>query len=348
MTRSTSAQITQIGRETTPGTPVAATRRLGSLSISPSVSAETAMFRPEGVKFPTVQALNREWATFDGTGQPTYEEVVIPLSGAVDTATVSQVLDGVTPTGAYEWVFTPDPAGADTPKTFTLERGQDGVQVEKFAHLLFTGFGLELTRAGVSLSCPGFAKRMSSGTDATDGLDIPADLTPILPGQFCIYMAETHAELEDDPGVSDPTKRLTRVIAANPSMEDRYNPAWFINCTEDSFTTFVENPDGVGGTFGLTQEADAVGMGLMENLRNGDTVHVRMEAQGPVIYDAGVQQDLRHLFRWDMALKVENVEGWSDEDGIYAIPWTLRPALDGTWGKAHQITVRNTVAAADL
>lgn len=348
MTRSTSAQVTQIGLEATPGTLVPATRRLGSLSISPAVSAETAMFRPEGVKFATVQALNREWATFDGSGQPTYEEVVIPLSGAVDSATVSEVLDGATPTGAFEWVFTPDPVGADTPKTYSLERGQDGTQVEKFSHLLFTGFGLELTRAGVTLSCPGFAKRMENGTDATDGLDVPADLTPILPGQFCIYMADTYAALESAPGVTDPANRLTRVIAANPSIEDRYNPAWFINCTEDSFTTFVENPDGVGGTFGLTQEADAVGMALKDNLRDGDSVYVRLEANGPDLYNAGVKPHLQNLFRWDMALKVENVEGWSDEDGIYAIPWTLRPVLDGAWGNAHRITVRNNVDPADL
>ena len=337
--RSSVAQVTQIGLEATPGTAVAATRRLGSLSLSPSISAEAEMFRPEGLKFPTVQVLNREWAEVDVEGTPTYEEVVIPLSGAIDTATVSQVMDGATPTGAYEWVFEPASAEADAPKTFTLERGQAGVQAEQFSHLLFTAFGLEVTRTGVSLSGSGFAKRATQNHTLTPALDTPEDLTPIAPGHFSVYLGDTPADLDLE------VNRLTRVIGANPSVEDRYNPAWFVNQAEDSFTTFVENADGVGGTFGLTVEADAVGMAWLPRMRVGTTHFVRLEALGPVLYDAGTQTDLRMAFQWDLAVKVENAESWSDEDGIYAIPWTLRPVHDATWGKAMSIMVRNTTQA---
>lgn len=144
--RSTSAQVSQIGLEAIPGTAVTATRRLGSLSLSPSVTAETEAFRPEGMKFPAVMVLNREWAEVDVEGTATYEEVIYPLSGAVDAATVVQLMDAATPTTAYEWSFTPETLVADDPKTFTLERGQAGVQAERFAHLLFTSFGLEVSR----------------------------------------------------------------------------------------------------------------------------------------------------------------------------------------------------------
>lgn len=335
--RSSVAQVTQIGLEAQAGTAVPATRRLGSLSVVPSISAEAEMFRPEGLKFPTVQVLNREWAEVDVEGTPTYEEVVIPLSGAIDTATVSEVLDGATSTGAWEWVFEPASGEADAPKTFTLERGQDGVQAEQFTHLLFSGFGLEVSRTGVSLSGSGFAKRATSGFDMTNGLETPADLTPIAPGHFSVFLADDPADLGLEPN------RLTRVIGANPSVEDRYNPAWFVNAAEDSFSTFVENPDGVGGTFGLTVEADQAGMAWLPRMRVGTTHYLRLEALGPVIYDAGTQTDLRMAFQWDMAVKVENAEAWSDEDGIYAIPWTLRPVHDSTWGKAMSIMVRNTV-----
>lgn len=343
--RSTSAQVSQIGLEATPGTAVAATRRLGSLSIAPSIQAETEAFRPEGLKFPTVMVLNREWAEVDVEGTPTYEEVILPLSGAIDTATVSQVMDGATPTGAYEWVFVPDSLAADAPRTFTLERGQAGVQAERFTHLLFTSFGLEVSRSGVSLSGSGIAKAAESGVTPTAGLQPPADLTPITPGQFSVYMADTAAALDGVGGVSDPANRLGRVISTNPSIEDRYNPAWFVNAAEESFTTFVENPDGAGGTFGLTVEADAAGMGHLDTLRSGVTRFVRLEALGPVIYDAGAQPNLRMMFRWDMAVKAENADAWGDEDGIYALPWTFRPVHDTTWGRAQRVTVRNTVAS---
>lgn len=342
--RSSVAQVSQIGVETVPGTPVAATRRLGSLIITPSIVTEAELSRPEGMKFPTVQVLNREWATADVSGTPTYEEVIIPLSGAVTAATVTQVMDSATPTGAYEWVFSPSSSAADAPKVFTLERGQDTVNVEKFAHLLFTAFGLEITRSGVSMSGSAFARPAVKGTSLTGALSIPTSLNPITPGSVCVYMATTHAAL-DSAGASDPTKRLNRVISFNPSIEDRYTPAWFVNCTEPSFTTWVENADGVGGSIGLTAEADTVGLGLLDNIRAGDTLHVRVESKGPVIYNAGTKPNLQHTFQWDMALKVENVDGFSDEDGIYAIPWTLRMVHDPTWGKAMSILVRNKVSA---
>jgi hypothetical protein len=338
MERSTSAQVTQIGLEATPGTAVAATRRLGSLTLSPSINAESEPFRPQGLKFPTLVVQNREWTEVDVEGTPTYEEVVIPLSGAIDTATVTQVMDGATPTGAYEWTFTPDSEDADDPKTFTLEQGQASTQAEMFSHLMFTGFGLEVSRSEVSLSGSGFARSAVSGHTLTPGLSTPEDLTPITPGQFCVYLGDTPADLDI------PANRLTRVISASPNIEDRFNPAWFVDCTQDSFTAFVENPDGVGGEYGLTVEADDAGMAWLPRMREGTTHFLRLEATGPVIYNAGEQTDLRMLFRWDMAVKVLNADTWSDEDGIYAIPWTLQPVHDGGWGKAMEVMVRNTVS----
>jgi len=344
MERSSVAQVSQIGLEATPGTAVAATKRLGSLSLSPSISTEAEPFRPEGLKFPTLMVLNREWTEVEGEGIPTYEEVIYPLSGAVDTAVVTQVMDGATPTGAYEWAFTPETTVADDPKTFTLERGQAGVQAERFSHLLFTQFGLDVSRSEVTMSVSGIAKAAEKGITPTPGLAVPTDLTPITPGQFSVYMADTHAALSVS-GASDPAKRLGRVISTAPSIEDRYNPAWFVNQAEQSFTTWVENPDGVGGGFPLTVEANQEGMAHLDSLRSGALKFLRLEALGPVIYNAGAMPNLRMMFRWDMAVRVESAEGWSDEDGIYAIPWAFVAMHDSTWGKAQQITVRNEVAS---
>lgn len=342
--RSSVAQVSQIGVETTPGTPVAATRRLGSLIVTPTINAEAEMGRPEGSKYATTQTMNKEWATVDVSGTPTYEEIIIPLSGAVDVATVTQVMDTAIPTGAYEWVFSPDSFAADVPQIFTLERGQDGVNVEKFAHLLFTGFGLDINRSGITMSGGGFAQATVKGTSLTPALAIPTSLTPITPGSVCVYMATTKAGL-DSGGSSDVTKRLTRVISANPTIEEKSVPAWFLNCALPSFSTFVENGDGTQGGFNITAEADTVGMGLLDQLRSGDTLFVRIEAFGPVIYNAGTQLDLKHTFQWDMALKVLSPDSFSDEDGIYAIGWNLMPVHDPTWGKATSIKVRNKIAA---
>lgn len=337
--RSSIAQVSQIGKETTPGTGVVATKRLGSLNITPSINTETDPFRPAGLKFPTVMTLNREWADIAYDGKPTYEEVVYPLAAVFGTPVVSQVMDGATATGAYEWVFTPSSTDADTPQTFTLETGQAGVQAEKYTHMMLTGFGMEVSRSEASLSGAGFAQAAQTGITMTPGLAIPATLTPIQPGQFQVFLSDTAA------GLSTPGNRLTRVINVSPSVEDRFNPAWFINQTLQSFATFVENGEGIGGTTGLTVEADAAGLQWLAKLRAGTTHFLRVEAIGPVLYNAGAQVNLTALFQWDMAFKVSGTDAMSDEDGIYAIGWTLQPTHDTTFGKAMTVKVRNKVSA---
>jgi hypothetical protein len=341
--RSSVAQIAQIGPEVTPGTAVAATKRLGSLTLEPSIQGDGTMFRPQGLKFPTTQVLPQEWAEVKGSSDtPTYEEVIYPLSGAMGQAiTVTQVMDGATPTGAYEWVFTPNGTAADNPKTFTLESGQSGVQAEKFAHLLFQEFGLEISRTGMSLSTSAIAQKATGGITPTPALAVPSSLTPINPATVSVYFADNTTDLG---GLTGTGVLLNRVISANPKIGDRYNPAWFVNA-DPSFSTFVENADGASSEFGLTVEADTQGSAWLARYRAGTTHFVRIEAKGPVIYNAGVQPNLQYLFQWDLAVKVKSADSWSDEDGIYAIPWTLQPVYDGTWGKAMTLKVRNKVSA---
>lgn len=340
--RSSVAQAAQIGPEVTPGTTVAATRRLGSLSIEPSIQGERQMFRPTGAKFPTVGVLPQEWAEFAvSSDAPTYEEVIYPLSGAMGVAqSVTQVMDGGTPTGAYEWVYTPSATAADNPKTYTLEFGQSGVQAEKYGHVLFQEFGLDVSRSAMALSSSAIGQKVTGAITPTAGLNIPTTLTPIDPSTVKVYFADNTADLGLLTGTG---VLLNRVISANPSIGDRYNPAWFVN-GDPSFTTFVENPDGASSEFALTVEADTQGMAWLARYRAGTTHFVRVEAKGANIYNAGVQPNLTYLFQWDMAVQVISADSWSDEDGIYAVPWTLQPIYDGTWAKAMTVKVRNKVS----
>lgn len=337
--RQTVTQVQQIGKETTPGTAVAATRRLGSMSISPGVSAETEMFRPGGLKYATVQALNQEWAEGDVDGQPTYDEVMVPLGSLCGAPTTSQIMDSATPTGAYQHVFDPKSDVADVPVTWTFEQG-DAVQAERMAHMLFTEFSLELSRSEVSMGGSVLARAIQTGFTLTNGLAIPAALNPILPGHFSLYTATTGALLGTTQA------QLLRVISANPSLGDKYAPAWFVNAAQPSFETVVETADGPTADMGMTVEADANGMALLARLRDGATVFLRLEAKGgPNIYNAGTQLNLQRRFCWDMAIKAREVDTWSDEDGIYAIPYTFQMVHDATWGRAQRITVVNTVTA---
>lgn len=336
MARSTVAQRVQIARETTTGTPVPATKRLQSLAIAVSPEVESEAFRGKGMKYAAGVAANKEWATGDLEGQPTYDEVVVPLSGVFTQATVAALMDGATPTGAYEWTFDPSTSGADTPVTFTLEQGDDTIG-QVAAHLLFTDFGLDFSRDEVSVSGTAIARSLETQALTAGATPYAADVVPILPGQVCLYVADTPA------GLADEANRITKGLSVAPSIGGRFNPVWYLNCTLPSFGTFVETPE-PDFTADLSLEADADGLAWHGLFRSGQTRFLRVEATGPVIHGAGGTAT-RYKFTWDMAVKVLEPGEQSDEDGLYAISPSLQVVHDAGWGRATRIKVINKVSA---
>jgi hypothetical protein len=336
MARTQAAQRTLIGRETTTGTAVAATRELSSLSVALSPEVESSAFRPRGTKYPTVVAANREHATGDLEGTPTYDELVYPLSSILTSATVAAVMNGGTPTGAYAWTFSPSSRAADTPVTYTVEQG-DAALAERAAHLLFTDFGMAFSRSEVSLSGSAFAKALERGRTLTTGTaPVSADVVPILPGSVCVYVSDTVAGLGTDPS------HVKNALSIEPSLGSRFNPVWFLNCREASFSGFVETPE-PDASVDLTIEADAGGLTWADHFRTGATRFIRVESRGPLIAP-GVEPSAYRL-TWDMAVKVLEPGDYSDEDGVYAIAPSLQIVHDPTWGRAMQVTVVNKVAA---
>lgn len=336
--RATANQVVQVGLEGAgaPGVKVAATRRLASLAIAPKVEAETTAFRPKGIKYPTVQAANKVWASAEVSGQPTYDEIIVPLSSALTLPVVTNIMDGVTPTPAFKYVFSPKSSGADAPTTWTVESGE--ANGELFTHGLFTDFDLDVSRGEVTLGGTMVGQRLATGQALTAGLEVP-ELVPILPGQFSVYIADDPADLGTGAGTD---KRLTRVVSAHPQVGGRYNAAWFLNAADASFSTYVEagEPD---YTVDFLAEADADGLAFLDSLETGATKFLRVEAIGPVLASMadfpGLTADETYRLTWDLAVKVTDPGDFSDEDGVYAVGPTLTVVHDGGWGKASEVTV---------
>lgn len=342
MARSTSTQSLQFGRETVPGTAVPADRLLSSLGVSLNPQVESESFRPKGFKYPTVVAANKEWGGGDLEGTATYDELVVPLSSILGQAVVAQIMDGATPTGAYRWLFEPSSSGADDPAIFTLEEG-DSTTAERMTHAMVTDFDLDISRSEVSLGGSLFGQRVETGiTKTPDAEPLADDLVPILPGQVCIYVADTPEGLESSPGVSDPAKRQGTALSIHPSIGGRFDPVWYLNCVLPSFGSYVEAPE-PDFTLEYMVEANANGLEWLARFRTGETQFVRVEATGPRIYDGATDQFYR--LTWDFAVKVLEPGEKSDEDGVYAIQPTLQVVHDPAWGKASQVAVVNTVAA---
>lgn len=322
--RSSLNQVVQVGVETTAGTAVAANKRLTALSIEPTISSEIDTFRPTGQKYNSLTALSKEWTEADLSGRATYTEIIYPLSSVINTATM-----GTNPsTNTRLWQFNSSSTADDTPKTFTVECGS-GVRAHKFAYGVVNEFGISFSRDSVELSGSMIGRAITDNIVLTSSPTSVA-LIPVLPTEVSIYMDDTQGGLG--------TTKLTRALSAEWNIGSRFGPVWVLDAANNSFVALVETEPDL--TLDLTVEADAQGMGLLTQLRSGATKWIRIQAVG-AIAEAAVNYKLTI----DMACKLSDTGGFSDEDGVYAIEWNMVGVHDTTWGKAFTVEVINMLTA---
>lgn len=321
--RSSLNQNVQIGVEGTPGTPVAATRRLQSIGIEPSVSVEKDNFRPIGSKFNALSTLGKEWGESAITGRATYTELQYLFSSVITGATPTTVGTG------KKWVFSPKDRDDDAPKTFTVEHGSS-VRADRFAYGLVTEVGITFNRSAIEISGSMLSRAIEDGIAMTSTGVTALPLIPVLPTEICVYMDDLAADLGE-------TKML-RMISCEFSLGSRFGPVWVLDAANPSFVNHIETEPDLTAT--ITMQADTQGMDLLNNLRSGDSKFLRIEAIGNPI-GAGPTTNQLTI---DLAGKVSDTGGFSDEDGVYAIEFTLLGVYDATWDKTLEVTLVNDQA----
>jgi hypothetical protein len=321
--RASVSQAVQIGVEVTPGTPVAANKLLNSLGLEPGVQVDMQSFRPTGQKFDSIITPGKEWIEAGISGVASYSELAYLLSGILVAS--AGVQNGATT--AYDWTFKPAARSADTVKTFTVEQG-DSVRAHSFAYGLINELTLGFSRDGVELGGSMIGQRLSDGVALT-AAPTAIEEKPILPTHIDVFLDATSAGI----GVT----KLTRVLTADLTIGDRFNPVWTLNSALGSFASHVEAVPDV--SLELLVEADAAGMALLNTLRAGGTHYIEVRATHTDL--AGTA--LPYWFKFQMAAKISDVSDFSDEDGLYAITWTNKPIYDASWdsGTAIKALLRN-------
>jgi len=156
------------------------------------------------------------------------------------------------------------------------------------------------------------------------GVTSPA-LIPILPTQVTAFLDDTAAALG--------TTKLSRLISGTFHLGSRFGPVWVLDAANPAFVNHIETAPDLTAT--LLLQADLAGMEMLETLRTGDTKFLRIEAIGGVI---GTTAEPYRL-TIDIAIKISDTGGFSDQDGVYAIEFTGLGVNDGVWDKALQITM---------
>lgn len=323
--RTTITQQVQLGVETTPGTGVAANKLLQAMSIDLKPDGGIDVFRAAGAKFPALAVLGKEFAGGGAEGQPTYTEIVYPLSGILGPATITTPATGVL---SRDWDWDISTADVQDPKTFTIERGSS-IQAEKVVGAAFTGLGMEYTRDELSLTGDVIAQAFTTGATMTPAPTALA-LVPVLPKEVDVFLDDTAA------GIG--TTKLLRALDASWNLSDRFGAVWPLNSALASYAALIETEP--KGECGLTLEADASGMALFATMRAGTTKFLRIKATGSIIEGA-----LTYELVADFAVKVTEIPDFSDEDGVYAVGWGFQMFGDPVWAKVGHIRVRTILTA---
>jgi len=329
--RATIAQSVQIGCEVTPGTTVAAPRRLGSIGFNLAVKAESNPLRPIGQKYANLQIVGKEWTEAAIEGAPCYTELPYLFASVMSAGTVTTIMDGATDTLGRSWAFTSSAFGADTPQTYTVEQGSS-VRAHRASNLIVSDMTMNFSRDEVTIEGTAIGKAIEDGITLT-AAPVMLPQVPVRPTEVSFYLDATAAALG--------TTKLTRGLSASFEMASRFAPVWVVDADEPSFVATVEAEPEI--TFKIMQEANAAGMAQLTAMRNGTTKFLRIEAVGPTIYTGGTT--VQHTMHLDVAGQVSDVSEFSDEDGVYAIEWTFGAVVDPTWAKAFAATVITTTAA---
>jgi hypothetical protein len=322
--RSSILQGVQLGVETTPGTAVAATKRLLDTSVEMGVQVEMQRYRPIGQKYASSLVVGKEWTSGAVTGALSYTDLIYLLNSVMGTGVITQ-LGGST---AYSHVFTSAARAVDTPKTLTIEFG-GAVRAAKFAYGLMTDFNFTVNRTEATIGGTFIGQAISDGITLTGSVP-DLEEKPVIPNNVDVFMDATSGALG--------TTKLTRLLSYGLTLGSRYAPVWVVNSAQQAFVAHVEIEPTAQVTFMV--EADTQGMTPLTSLRAGTTQFIRLKATSGDLAGAGNP----YSAQFDVAAKVSAISNFQDQDGIYAVEYTWDIVYDSSWTNAFLATVINKQA----
>ncbi len=194
--RATVFQTVQIGVETTPGTAVAATKKLSAIDFQIGPNIETKTYQALGQKFAALVVPTKEWTKLKLSGPITYTELVYLMASALAYAAPAQQGG----TAAYKWTSAPDTDGEDTRKTFTVEQGS-ALRAHKSAGALIAGLELVFSRDGCEVSGDLIGKALTDDIHLSTNAKytLTAAASPPTTGTFTLtYGGQTTAAIQYD------------------------------------------------------------------------------------------------------------------------------------------------------
>lgn len=331
--RATINQQVQIGPEVTSGTPVACTKLLTAFTWTMGLKPTTKQYRGTGRQYPSASSLLTEMSEGKLSGDGDFAQGVYILSSLFGSG--APALHGASTT-AYDWKWTPPLVGsyAANAKSFTVQMG-DSSDAEQYAYTVFTGFGYSFGRKQEVQ----FTAELMSQT-FTDGVTLTASPTvveqlPMVGAQFNLYLDTSSAGI----GVT----QLTDPMKVDFKASGYYDGYWPVNRANASFTSILDKEK--KNELKIKLQANSTAIAIKGTyLETGTRCYIRVDGVGPTI---DVAHSVTAEFKHDMVCFVSDMAEFGDEDGVYAVEYTLQVAEDSAWstGTAQILTLTNLLQA---
>jgi hypothetical protein len=305
LTRSQVHQRLQMGLEITPGTPVAANKRLMMMYGMPRPRTPVTVHRPANNRFNMEDSRHHEFSELPFTSALGFNDLLFPLN-AIFGAGVSNV-----------WKMSPD--DATFPKTFTIQHGSaSGAEALAFAFCRDLSFRFSLTEASFSGSFTG-RKLDEAAVMTASPTEVPRAANDYF--SFDVYMGDAVGSLT----------KLAKCRDAGFGIGGWNSPDFYFDSTQDSFNGITARAPDLTASVLVVHDADS--KALMADLRARTTKFCRLIATGPE-YGVGTPYRLTitYPFRFDSRDTGEN-------EGAMVAPYTLHPWYDSTFGGAFEIKV---------
>lgn len=319
----------QFGRETTPGTAVAATtlwRGMGVLDDQREV-----VFPEEDIGY--ISGVNRSYipkyaAALDITSvEATFEQ--LPHLLEMGIATVSPTTDGSGRVRTYTFPTTSDPAI----KTYTIEGG-DNQQAEEMEYCFAEEITLEGS-AGEAWKMGGkVIGRQVTASTFTSGITVPV-VEEILFQKSKLFIDA----VSDTPGTTQVSNTLLDAsLSIKTGLVAKY--------TADGqlYFSFINRAQMFEATLKLTFEHNASATTEKDNWRNQVPRYIRLLVEGSNLATAGTTYQKKTLIV-DLPGRWSKFNPLGDKDGNDIVDAEFRVAYDPTAATAGKIIVVNEVAA---
>jgi hypothetical protein len=320
----------QLGAETTPGTAVAANRKVLSLGVRWSPNVQTQQYRAPGRKYPGANVVHGVDVRGQWESPVDFASLVYPFAGYVG-AVITTPGGG---TNSRNWAIVPVMVGRDAnQKTFTVQRG-DGAAAQQVTMLQFNSITgrWQRTDNGANLTMSGDV----FGRKAIDGQTLTAAPTTVVQKPAAAPQIKMYA---DTSYASIGTTLVPSAYEGGFSLGAKFAPFYAFDGT-DTMADTVENAPPI--TFDFKTAHNAQSRGFFANLAANQLYFVRYEVTGPII-----ESTIAYKFVLDIC-GTFSAAAEEDQSGPYGYSYTLNAQEDATFnttGGVWLVNIVNTLAA---